>query len=197
MKGFLSFLLLFSIVLILIAVYTQISLIHFDKTSLITIERIYSLEMNLKQLVNLGSKEGAKEGLLVYSATANKFESEDAETMMKVHIINKLSLVNSIHYDDFSFILWCGNPSDYDLILIRKKMLDENSLLSCTNCISASEYSCTDFIDIIPIEYSTDSISSFKIKIGNNKGIFGGSIYSEKFKISSAFPITEEVMVIG
>ena len=201
MKGFFSFILLFSLILLIIYSTTYFSNPYsFSTDKLISIERIYQLEMNLKESVWEGAKQGSLDGLSIYLLShPEEFNLEEAKQYVKLAVHEKLSSLNSIEFEDFEFELWCGNPSKKSLNNLRKQILLENELLICSNCKKLENLNCMDYLkpnfllNISPGEFPT----LYNIEIGNEKGSFGISIYSEKFQISSVFLLPkEEVFLI-
>ncbi len=202
MKGFFSFVLLFSlIILITHSLFYSNLMSNYSNSKLISIERIYSLEMNLKEVIIGGTREGSIEGLELYLLTTptKKFNLDEAKQTIKISVHKKLSSLNDLQLEDFKFKLWCGDPTSNSLTLLRKKMLIENKLLLCSNCIELAGLNCIDYIEpkfhlnVEPGELPPISST----KLGTDEGFFGISIYSSKFSISSAFLIPKyEVMLI-
>ena len=202
MKGFFSFVLLFSLILLIIHSTSCFSNHYlFSMEKLIPIERIYQLEMNLKESVWEGAKEGSLEGISIYllSNPEDEFNLENAKQYIKLAVHEKLSSLNSVDFEDFEFELWCGNPSKQSLNNLKKEMLLEDKLLICSNCKKLETLNCMDYLepnfllDISPGELPV----LYSLRIGNEKGSFGISIYSKKFQISSVFLLPkEEVLLI-
>ncbi len=201
MKGFFSFILLLCIFLILIEskIY-YFNTRSFDYSQLIAIERAYGNEMNLKEQFFEGSRIGANEGLEIYLLSKEAgFRKNEAELMVKIKIIEKISMLSDAEIEDFKIKIWCGNPFDFELEKLMEEMFSENKLKVCNGCAVAENFNCFEFIDI---QFSDESflysnVPLIKyIKLGNRNGNFGISLYSEKFQIAQAFKIPEKEVEI-
>lgn len=201
MKGFFSFIILFALVLLIIQSSSYFSdSDSFSTDKLIYIERIYQLEMNLKESIEEGAREGAIEGFSLYllSTPANEFNVDDAEQYVRISVHEKLSSLNSVSLEDFDFSLWCGDPSKKSINNLRKKMLLDDELSTCSNCKLVENLNCVDSIHPdFSLEIEPGELPEFSsLTLGDEEVQFGVSIYSSKFKISSVFLISKEKVIL-
>ncbi|MFA5050286.1 MAG: hypothetical protein WC501_04730 [Candidatus Micrarchaeia archaeon] len=196
MKGFFSFILLLCIILILIeARIYSIKSESFPYNELISVERAYGIEMNLKEQFFEGARQGANEGFTLYLLSKEAgFDEEEAEFFVKMKIIEKTSNLGDMQLEDFKFRIWCGNVFDFELENLMKGMLLEKSAEICNGCAVAEGLNCFEYIEV---DFMLEDMpgmgpSIHSISLGNRKGDFGVSIYSEKFKIAQAFKIPKK-----
>lgn len=197
MKGFFSFVVLLSLVLVIIHSfsYNQLSK-NFDSSTLISLERIYQLEMNLKESLLEGVRQGSIEAIQIYLLTTepSSFNLEEAKYYVKLYSYEKILSLDEMNFEDFEFFFWCGNPTEYELKKLRKEILIFQELLLCSNCHSLDNYNCIDYLDVdFILDVEEDQLPELNsISIGNKNGFFGVSIYSKKFGLSSVFLIPKQ-----
>lgn len=196
MRGFFSFVLLLSLILLLIYSFSYFSPYSFSSDKLILAERIYQLEMNLKENIYEGAKQGALEGLSTYLLTVpeQEFKVSEAKQYIQVAVHEKLSSINSLELEDFEFEIWCGDISKYKMENLRKDILSENKLSICEDCSNLENLNCLEYIYVeFNLETEPGELPELKsLTLGTKKGFFGVSIYSEKFQISSVFQIPKK-----
>ena len=166
---------------------------------ILTMERIYQFEMNLKETTVIGTKEGSKEGLATYLISLPEdedFNVEDAKKVIKIFVNEKMSMINGAsQINDFSYEIWCGNPRKIEIEELKKKIIEKKNIVNCKNCHKVDELLyCTKYINVNFNEdvENGENPSLSSASIGNNKGTFGISIYSEKFNVDSVFKIPKQ-----
>ncbi len=196
MKAYISFILVFASLLILLYSFeASTNSNSIDLSRSLAVNRIFATELNIKENVIEAARTGAIEGFLAYSALAiptDTFNMEDAKKAAKAGAYAKIASLNLHSFsNDMDIKLWCGMPSESGMRDLRDRMLLAKQAQVCDSCTYVTVPLCVDFISVNIVEVEKDDgtktfdLASIKLTDENNEGFFGVSIYSKQYGISS------------
>lgn len=210
MRGYLSFLLVFAALTILVVLansYINSKSMNFSKA--IALERMEQTSLDVKRSMLTSAKYGAIAGFLEYvgeiigSGGLKAFDPKEAEERVKAGVLASFGLLIFSENSDYEILPWCGEiASESNLDAIAVQTLKQGTPQLCPSCLPLSQ--CKDFIDVnILANFEQDDFAIADVRLGSHRygeipRIFGLTIYSAKFNISkvSYIPTTEKVFEV-
>ncbi|MBN2121634.1 hypothetical protein JW721_01065 [Candidatus Micrarchaeota archaeon] len=206
MKGYVSFLLVLSIVLCIFAFLEPLPSLHAASGSrAIEAERANSVSMNAKEALALSTSYWMHASASAYDLLPEGSQSPAGrELAVKTGILGGWALLSSHNFsDDFEVEFWCGQVSSDTKEGLSAQMLEEGRVLPCETCAPLPSPSCADYIYFEQQSpHGAGTTDRVQLKGGASAlagagfgtfGAVGASIYSRKFNISNVvyFPTTE------
>ncbi len=182
MRGYLSFLLVLSIMLCVFS-FMQIlpSLNSVSEYKAIEAERTNSLSMNIKETILLSTSYWLRTSALLYDSLPEAEKNpEERELAIKAGILAGWAILSNHPFsEDFEVELWCGQINYNIKEQLSEEMLAQGKVLSCSGCSPLSSIECANYIQVSQkaSDTETDKVS---LKAGN-MGVVGASIYSKKY----------------
>lgn len=176
-RGYLSFLLVFaSVLIVLSAIHIYLISGNIDASDAILAERTHQENMNLKELVLEAVREGGQDGYSFYDSLHShescvkycpnmgactlphtppcdlvqcELSCFRLSDAQKAAEDGAISRLQELAKTEFSedFTLWCGEVSDSQSRKLAKRMREEKTTLSCENCMMVADESCTEYLN--------------------------------------------------
>ena len=198
MRGFVSFILVFlsiAIILVLLSVNTSV---NYSKA--IQLKRMHSLELDIKNAVLDLAKTGADRAVKEYvkekaaeaalSGKPLETEINEAKARARAAAHNEMKKLTNLKDDQFEFKIWCGFVSETELKNLRDKMLEEKII--CNSCLEIENEICAEFIQVDPKIDAANIDGSANVQLWKESmGVIGISIYSNEMASVSYIPFSE------
>ena len=206
MRGYISFLLVFASVAIILAVLSTTTRASINHAKEIELQKMYYLEIDIKDTLLGLAKQGANRGAKEYIAEQVE-KAAITETPLDIDIpelkkrarkaaFEDIQKMAAFEFDEtYDVKMWCGFPT-YNKELkedFAQKMVDEKRALICNDCHDLTNELCEEFIWIetptIDFENPLNSIVDLKLfKSSSKLAVFGVSIYSKERASISYIP---------
>lgn len=204
MRGYLSFLLVLSILVCIFAFLQPFPALHsISDYRAIEAERMNSISMNIKEAIILSTSFSLRASALAYDALPEPEKNPvEREIAIRAGILAGWEAL-SLHQfsEDFEVALWCGHiTSDTKEMLSREMIESSKTAILCPGCMPLSSPGCESFIQVSQKD-PKDPLSTDKVRLASPAqipgffGVVGASIYSSKYNLSNVvyIPITEEI----
>lgn len=199
MRGFISFILVFlsiAIILVLLSVNAQT---NYSKA--ITLKRMHSLELDIKNtaldLAKIGADRAIKEYVrekeaeVIATGKPPKTDINEAKARARIEAHNEMKKLAALNDDKFDFKIWCGFVSETEMKDLRDKMLEDRGIVTCTNCFEIEDEICKEFIQVDARIDAENIEGSAVIGLWKENGVIGISIYSKEMASVSYIPVSE------
>ena len=199
MRGYLSFLLVLSIMVCIFAFLAPFPNLHSNSDyAAIEAERTNSISMNVKEALMLSTSYWLRTSALAYDSLPEEEKNPvERELAIKAGILSGWALLSAHSFsEDFEVQLWCGHITADTKEDLSKQMIESGSVLSCTGCQPMYSPSCAEFIQVDQKELPEEMD---KVRLASSSplptffGAVGASIYSPKYGTANVVyvPLTE------
>ena len=199
MRGYLSFLLVLSIMVCIFVFLAPFPELHANSDyAAIEAERTNSISMNIKETIILSTSYWLRTSAYAYdSAPSEEKNPVERELAIKAGILSGWTLLHNHQFsEDFEVQLWCGHITADTREGLSKQMLEEGSILPCNGCQPLYSPVCTEFIQLDQKELPDEED---KVRLASSSplptffGAVGASIYSPKYGTANVvyIPLTE------
>lgn len=201
MRGYLSFLLVLSILVCIFAFLQPFPSLHsISDYRAIEAERTNSISMNVKEAIMLSTSYWLRASALAYDALPEPEKNPvEREAAIKAGILSGWALLSMHQFsEDFEVQLWCGHISMDTKEGLSREMIEEGKAVSCLGCMPLQTPQCADFIQVSQ-KSPNEPLSTDRVRLASPTslpgffGAVGASIYSQKYNTSNVvyIPITE------
>lgn len=205
MRGYLSFLLVLSILLCLFAFLSPLPELHASSLSrAIEAGRMNSMSMNAKEALSLSTSYWMRTSASAYDLLPEDEKGPAGrEAAIKAGILSGWALLAAHDFpEEFEVEFWCGQINAGTKEGLSEEMLESGQPLPCPGCSSLPSPACAEYIHleqqapygpgIVDRVQLKGSPAPLQVPFGHF-GAVGASIYSPKFNISNVvyFPTTE------
>ncbi len=205
MRGYISFLLVFASVAIILAVLSATTRTSINHAKEIELQRMYYLEIDIKDTLLGLAKQGANRGAKEYIAEQVE-KAAITETPLDINIPELKKRAQKAAFEDiqkmaafefnepYDVKMWCGSPTFNEINKeFAQKMVEEKRALICNDCHDVTNELCEEFIWIetptIDFKNPLNSIVDLKLfKSSSKLAVFGVSIYSKERASISYIP---------
>lgn len=199
MRGYLSFLLILSIMVCIFAFLSPLPALHSNSDyAAIEAERTNSISMNVKEAILLSTSYWLRTSALAYDSIPEEEKNPvERELAIKAGILSGWTLLSAHQFsEDFEVQLWCGHITADTKEELSKQMAESGNVLLCTGCQPIYSPSCADFIQVDQKELPEEKD---KVRLASSSpfpiffGAVGASIYSPKYGTANVVyvPLTE------
>lgn len=187
MRGYLSFLLVLSIMVCIFAFLAPFPQLHSTSDyAAIEAERTNSISMNIKEAIILSTSYWLRASAFGYdSAPTEEKNPVERELAIKAGILSGWTLLSAHQFsEDFEVELWCGHINSGTKQGLSKEMVEEGRVISCTGCQPLYSPGCTEFIQLHQKETPE---GRDRVRLTSSSplptyfGAVGASIYSPKY----------------
>jgi hypothetical protein len=201
MRGYLSFILVFASLILLLTLLQAFSRsVDSNLSKEIAMGRAYHIQLNVRDAVLEAAAQGARDGFLEYTVlhvAEGDFDPAAAREAARRKAYERMSALSKWTFDpDFDVKLWCGYTDQRETRALQGKMLDEKNALICADCSGLDSPACADFVNLDA--WGENGPAS--VWLGANEplnllqeGVVGVSVYSDKFGVSGASYLPQSV----
>jgi hypothetical protein len=199
MQGYLSFLLVLSIMVCIFAFLAPFPQLHSNSDYVaIEAERTNSISMNIKEAIILSTSYWLRASAFAYDfAPTEEKDPVSRELEIKAGILSGWALLSQHQFsEDFEVELWCGHINSGTKESLSGKMAESGTVLPCEGCQPLYSPACTEFIQL---DQKETPEGKDRVRLTSSSqlpiyfGAVGASIYSPKYGTANVVyvPLTE------
>ncbi len=197
MKGYITFLLVFAGIAVILATISIMTQNRINHARAIELEKMYYLELDVKNTLLDLAKQGANEAIRKYIAE----ETAKALILKKPLYLDKEEMVRRAQagahdemkkireFDfgpEYGVIAWCGSTTDEELGRLASRIYASKRAHACAECTGIEDEGCKDYIQVHLDDEGSSAQVQF-LKSGPVPGIIGVSVYSTAELASASY----------
>lgn len=202
MRGYLSFLLVLSIMAAILSFMHAFPSLHSNSDyRAIEAERTNAVSMNVKESIILSTSYWLRASAEDFDSTPRKktgMEKVERELAIRQGILEGWALLSAHEFNpDFEVELWCGPVGVGTKEALSVQMVEKGKALLCPGCMPLFFSVCMEYIQVMQagIPGEKDSVRLAAPSLPGMFGVVGASIYSPKYGTANVvyIPVSEEI----